>query len=294
MMKKVAALLAALTMALSLAACGGEPTVNSDVSLDAGSASGSTAQSASAVDGNAADHTVEAIQERGKLIVVTESQYAPFEFKDVEGNIVGLDPSIMQALADDLGVELEIMDIAFDGVVPAVQSGAADIALAGLSATEERRQSIDFSDVYFEGGQVLLVPAGQEDAYTQISDLAGKTIATQKGTVQQTMLEEEFPDVTANLLPQFPAAVMELVAGNCDAVLIDTVSAEQYVKNYEGIAVSSLALEADDSGFCAGLMKGNTSLLEFVNEKIAEYKESGKISEWYVDATNKASELGIE
>lgn len=284
-------------MALSLAACGGEPTVNSDVSLgtEASSAvSSSTADSTSAAQGNVADHTVEAIQERGKLIVATESQYAPFEFKDVEGNIVGLDPSIMQALADDLGVELEIMDIAFDGVVPAVQSGAADIALAGLSATEDRKQSIDFSDLYYEGGQVLLVPQGMEDAYTQISDLDGKTISTQKGTIQQTLLEEQFPNATANLLPQFPAAVMELVAGNCDAVMIDAVSAEQYVKNYEGIGISSLSIEADESGFCAGIMKGNTSLQEYLNEKIAEYKENGKISEWYVEATEKASELGIE
>ncbi|WP_367925678.1 transporter substrate-binding domain-containing protein [uncultured Ruthenibacterium sp.] len=296
-MKKIAALLMGLTMALSLAACGGEPTVNSDVSLgtEASSAvSSSTADSTSAAQGNVADHTVEAIQERGKLIVATESQYAPFEFKDVEGNIVGLDPSIMQALADDLGVELEIMDIAFDGVVPAVQSGAADIALAGLSATEDRKQSIDFSDLYYEGGQVLLVPQGMEDAYTQISDLDGKTISTQKGTIQQTLLEEQFPNATANLLPQFPAAVMELVAGNCDAVMIDAVSAEQYVKNYEGIGISSLSIEADESGFCAGIMKGNTSLQEYLNEKIAEYKENGKISEWYVEATEKASELGIE
>lgn len=297
MMKKVAAILAALTMAFSLVACGGEPTVNSDVSMETGSTSegsASAADSTSAVEGNVAEHTVEAIQERGKLIVATESQYAPFEFKDVEGNIIGLDPSIMQALADDLGVELEIMDIAFDGVVPAVQSGAADIALAGLSATEERKQSIDFSDLYFEGGQVLLVPAGQEETYTQISDLDGKTIATQKGTVQQTLLEEQFPNVTANPLPQFPAAVMELVAGNCEAVLIDKVSAEQYVKNYEGIGISTLVIESDESGFCAGVMKGNTSLQEFINEKIAEYKESGKISEWYVEAMEKTSELGIE
>ena len=89
----------------------------------------------------------------------------------------------------------------------------------------------------------------------------------------------------------------DIVAGGVGGILlceIDKVSAEQYVKNYEGIGISTLAIEADESGFCAGVMKGNTSLQEFINEKIAEYKESGKISEWYVEATEKASELGIE
>lgn len=130
-MKKLAFLMTAVMLAACLSACSDAPASSSASS--AGSGDGIAMEA-----GNVEEHTVEAIQARGKLVVTTEAGYAPFEFLDEEGNIVGLDASLAQALADDLGVKLDMQNIAFDSVVTEVQAGNADMAIAGLTPNAER------------------------------------------------------------------------------------------------------------------------------------------------------------
>src|SRR5699024_1569641 len=144
---------AACTMLLGLAACGGSSSGSTAESTPASSAAAqSTPAESTPADstgalavagGDPAEHTVEAIQEKGVLVVTTEAGYAPFEFLDDEGNIVGLDASLAQQLAADLGVELDMQNIAFDMVVSEVQAGNADMAIAGLTPNSERKQSVD-------------------------------------------------------------------------------------------------------------------------------------------------------
>ena len=166
-MKKLAFLMAAVMLAACLSACSDAPAASSAGSASSG---GGIVMEA----GNVEEHTVEAIQARGKLVVTTEAGYAPFEFLDEEGNIVGLDASLAQALADDLGVELDMQNIAFDSVVTEVQAGNADMAIAGLTPNAERKQSVDMSELYYGGGQCMLVLAENAEQYSTKESFDGE------------------------------------------------------------------------------------------------------------------------
>lgn len=184
--------------------------------------------------GNVEEHSVEAIKAKGVLVVTTEAGYAPFEFLDENDNVVGLDASLAQALADDLGVELDIQNIAFDSVVAEVQAGNADMAIAGLTPNADRKKSVDMSDMYYAGGQCMLVLEENLDKYATKESLAGAVMATQKAALQETLMAEQFPDAEPLLLPDFPQCIANLKNGECAAVMIDEISAEQYMQTVEG------------------------------------------------------------
>ena len=204
--------------------------------------------------------------------------------------------SLAAKLAEDLGVELDMQNISFNSVVPEVQAGNADMAIAGLTPNPERKQSVDMSEIYYGGGQCMLVREEDYDKYSTPESLVGETLATQKAALQETLLGEQFPDSEALLLPTFPQCIAELVAGNCAAVLIDDTSAEQYMKTTEGITIGAVPVETDPSinGNSVAVMKGNTDLLEWVNERIAEYQEQGLIQQWFDEAVALADTMGIE
>ncbi|MEG1550234.1 MAG: transporter substrate-binding domain-containing protein [Ruthenibacterium sp.] len=300
MMKKIIAFSLALVMALGFTACGSDPAVEKEIEQAASevmSVAEKTAESVLATEeGKTAEHTVQAIKDRGELIVATESQYAPFAFKNEKGEIIGLEPAFVQKMADDLGVKLTIMDIEFTAVVPAVQSGAADMALAGLSPTDERKKSVDMSDVYVGGAQCMIVRAEDLDTYPDATSLKGKMIVCQKGTLQQTLCEEQYPESELKSLPKMPQCVQELKAGNCAAVMMDEVSAKQYVKNNPDLAIGKAPVTIDPAevGTAAALMFGNTDLLDFVNAEIKKYNDSGELAKWFEEAQVQAEKLGIE
>lgn len=308
MMKKWIAMTLAGALALSMAACGGATSSSSAAASTAGSEAASEAASESTpastaestsgegvVGGDPAEHTVEAIQAKGTLVVTTEAGYAPFEFLDDEGNVVGLDASLAQALADDLGVELDIQNIAFDMVVAEVQAGNADMAIAGLTPNNERKQSVDMSDMYYEGGQCVLVLEENLEKYSTPESLVGENVATQKAAVQETLMAEQFPEAVPLLLPDFPQCIASLQVGDCAAVMIDTISAEQFMETVDGLAISDIPVEIDpeEGGNSVAVMKGNTDLLDWVNERIAEYKAEGLLDEWFEQAQAQAAEMGL-
>lgn len=318
-MKKWIAICLALVMAMALVACGGGTSSSSSSSASTGSSSAdsssadssssestpadsSSADSASEEDGIAmtggdvSAHTVEAIKAKGTLVVTTEAGYAPFEFLDENDNVIGLDASLAQALADDLGVTLDMQNIAFDSVVPEVQAGNADMAIAGLTPNKDRKKSVDMSDMYYEGGQCMLVRAEDVDTYATKESLSGQVMATQKAALQETLMAEQFPDATPLLLPDFPQCVQNLKNGDCVAVMIDAISAEQYMQTVEGLAVGKVPVEIDpeEGGNAVAVMKGNTDLLDWVNERIAAYKAEGKLEQWFQEAQEKAESMGIE
>ena len=300
-LKNMMALAAAAMMAVSFTACGGsESSSVAGGSSAAGSEPSTSSEAASdseeaIITGDPSEHTVEAIKARGKLVVTTEAGYAPFEFLDENNNVVGLDASLAQALADDLGVELDIQNIAFTSVVPEVQAGNADMAIAGLTPNADRKKSVDMSDMYYEGGQCVLILAENADKYTTKESLDGQVVATQSGALQETIQKEQFSNTEALLLPDFPQCIANLKTGECAAVLIDTISAEQYMETVEGLAISEIPVEVDpeEGGNSVAVMKGNTDLLDWVNERIAEYKAEGLIDQWFAEAQEKAESMGI-
>ena len=300
-LKNMMALAAAAMMAVSFTACGGsESSSVAGGSSAAGSEPSTSSEAASdseeaIITGDPSEHTVEAIKARGKLVVTTEAGYAPFEFLDENDNVIGLDASLAQALADDLGVELDIQNIAFTSVVPEVQAGNADMAIAGLTPNADRKKSVDMSDMYYEGGQCVLILAENADKYTTKESLDGQVVATQSGALQETIQKEQFSNTEPLLLPDFPQCIANLKTGECAAVLIDTISAEQYMQTVEGLAISEIPVEIDpeEGGNSVAVMKGNTDLLDWVNERIAEYKAEGLIDQWFAEAQEKAESMGI-
>lgn len=242
------------------------------------------------------DHSVEAIKARGKIIIATESQYAPFCFKDKEGNYKGLEPLLMQAIADDLGVELEIMDIDFASVVPTVQAGGADLGLSGLTPDEKRKAAVNFTDFYNKGGQALVINVADKDTYTTIESLKGKTLAVQEGSLQKMIADEQFPDCKQLVLPAVPNAAEELKAGSVQGVLMDDVSATQYVRlNADKLMIADIPVEiADDiAGTAGAIMKGNDDLSKYLNDLIARLWTEGKLDAWFEAAKEEALTLGV-
>ena len=293
-LKKMMTAAVAALLALSMAACG--RANSSSTSTDTSSTGSSSAESSSTVvAGNPDEHTVEAIKEKGKLVVTTEATYPPFEFQNKNGELVGLDVSVAKALAEDLGVELDLQNIDFKMVVAEVQAGNADIALAGLSPTKDRKENVDMSELYYGGGQVMMVLEENVDKFATKESLASATIATQKGAIQETLMSEQFPDSTPLLLPKFPQCIQELKTGGCDAVMIDEESAKNYMKTTPGLAIGKVPVETnpEENGNAAAVMKGNKDLLDWVNGKLAEYAESGKIEEWYNAAVEEAEAAGV-
>ncbi len=300
-MKKLIAILMILALVMGMAACGSPASGSASVADSAPAASDADStpeedDGLAMTGGDVEGHTAEAIKAKGVLVVTTEAGYAPFEFLDENDNIVGLDASLAQALADDLGVALDMQNIAFDSVVAEVQAGNADMAIAGLTPNNDRKKSVDMSDMYYEGGQCMLVRAEDVEKYTTKESLSGVVMATQKAALQETLMAEQFPDAEPLLLPDFPQCVANLVNGDCEAVLIDEISAEQYMKTVEGIAIGQVPVEIDpeEGGNAVAVMKGNTDLLDWVNERIAEYKAEGLLEQWFKEAEKQASDMGIE
>ncbi len=269
-MKKIGALLLASMMAMSLAACGGSRE-------EAGNAADQTAEASSTADGSAA--SVESVKKAGKIRMVTNAEFEPFEYKD--GNeIVGIDPEIAQAIAEKLGVELEITDIAFDSCVPSVTTGKADFAAAGMTVTEDRMKSVDFTDSYFNASQAIIVPVDSDIASR--TDLEGKVVGVQQGTTGDIYCtnEDGSSDVTVKEVKRYPKgmdAVSDLIGGRIDAVVIDNFPAEKLVaKNTEKIKKLDEAMTEEE--YAIAVPKGS-DLKDSINEAIKELTDSGKLDE---------------
>ena len=156
-----------------------------------------------------------------KLVVGTQVSFAPFEFYFVDENgeeyAAGFEMELARQIAADLGVELEIADQQFAGLITALMAGEVDIVLAGMTATDERRQAVDFSETYYVGEQPFVVRAEDVEKYKTYDDIKGLVIGAQTGSIQQTIAEEQFPECELLLLPTVPTLLMELANGNVEA-----------------------------------------------------------------------------
>ena len=170
------------------------------------------------------------------------------------------------------------------------------MAIAGLTPNADRKKSVDMSDMYYAGGQCMLVLEENLDKYATKESLAGAVMATQKAALQETLMAEQFPDAEPLLLPDFPQCIANLKNGECAAVMIDEISAEQYMQTVEGLAIGKVPVEIDpeEGGNAVAVMKGNTDLLDWVNERIAAYEAEGLLEQWFQEAQEKAAFMGIE
>ena len=250
--------------ALALTACGG--SASSTASSTASSAASSEAASTSAA---AELTTVEA----GKLTMATNAAFPPYEMTTDAGAFEGIDIDTAQAIADKLGLELQIDDMDFDAALLSVQQGKADIAMAGVTVTDERKNVMDFSDSYATGIQSIIVPEGSDIASPD--DLAGKMIGTQRGTTGYIYCSDDFGDDAVVAYDDGLTAVQALNNGQVDAVVIDNAPAKEFVAANPGLVLLDTSYAEED--YAIGMAKGNTALEDAVNAALEELKADGTL-----------------
>ena len=215
--------------------------------------------------------------------MATNAEFPPYEYHQGD-KIVGIDVEICQAIADDLGKDLVIEDMAFDSVITSVYTGKADLGVAGLTITEDRLKNINFSTPYATAAQVIIVLDDSE--ISSPDDLIGKTIGVQLGTTGD-IYAEDIEDATLERYNKGFEAVQALLQGKIDAVIIDNEPAKVYVSQNEGLKIVDEAFTYEE--YAIAIAKNNTELLDEVNSAIAKLKESGKLDEIvnkYISADN--------
>lgn len=259
----------------------------SATALVAGLALGACSSSSS--NETAEDTSLSDIQDKGTLVVATSPDYAPFEFQtlvDGENQIVGSDILLAQKIADELGVELEISSMSFDNVLNSVQSGKADIAIAGLTISEEREEVFDFSISYFDVANAVLVLDSEKDNYTSVDDLAGIDVAVQKGTTQEVYVNENLTDSNIVSLTAMGEAINELKSGKVKAVILDESVAEGYLAQNSDLAIADIELGDDSEANtkAVAMKKGSTALKAKIDEIITEVVENGEYEQYLEEA----------
>ena len=284
--KKLAAL--GLTAALSLsllAACGGGTTGTAetpDVNSQAPASESPAPESETPAAGGYGEFTT---LEEGKLIMVTNASFPPYEMTDDNNNVIGIDPEIAQAIADKLGLELVIDNIDFDAALISVQEGRADVMLAGLTYNADRDLVMDFTDPYATGVQVIIVRegdttiAGTNDDL-QLVDADGNMlediqIGVQRGTTGEIYCQGAHGTDHVTSLDNGSVAVQALLNGQVDCVVIDNGPAQEYVAATPGLEILEGAYVTED--YCAAVDEGNTALLEAVNTALNELIDDGTV-----------------
>ena len=208
-----------------------------------------------------------------ELIMATNAEFPPYEYYEGD-KIVGIDAEIAQAIADEMGATLVIEDMQFDSILASVQTGKADMGVAGMTITEDRLQNVDFSIPYATAMQVIIVP--EDSDITTPDDLAGKTIGVQLGTTGD-IYADDIEDATIERYNKGFEAVSALTQGKVDAVIIDNEPAKVFVSQNEGLKVVSEEFTIEE--YAIAIKKGNTDLLNQVNDAISKLQESGKLQE---------------
>lgn len=230
----------------------------------------------------------------GKLTVATSPDFAPYEFYaiDEEGNpnLAGFDVALAQYIADYLGLELEMVTVDFDGVLSELQTKSVDLGMAGLSPDPKREAIMDFSDIYYEGGQSLVTLKDNADTYNSFEAINSSdvSVGAQTGSIQMDLAETNSPDADIVALPKVTDIIAELLAGKLDAAYIETDVAKSYQKNYPDLELV-LDVPYDVEGSAIGVCKDNASLMEGVNAAIAAAKEDGSLEQFIAEANELAS-----
>ena len=269
-MKKFFAMLLAATMLLALSACGGK---SDSTQTPAESAQ---TESAPAEAAPAAEPAAEAAQlntvNAGKLTMSTNAEFPPYESTDDAGQFIGIDVEIAQAIADKLGLELQIDDMDFDAALLAAQNGKSDIVMAGVTVNEERLAVMNFSDSYSTGVQSVIVKEGSE---VTLDNLGDHMIGTQRGTTGNIYCSDDYGDEHVVAYDNGITAVQALVNGQVDAVVIDDAPARSLVAANNGLVILDTEYAVED--YAIGISKSNTGLLDAVNSALAELKADGTV-----------------
>ncbi len=234
------------------------------------------------------------IKERGTLRVGMNAEFAPYEFHmnvDGKDQIVGLDISLAQAIADDLGVDLKIQEMEFSPLIQNLNAGQVDIVISALVPSEERKKQVDFSDIYFHDTNVAMISADKKDQFKTIDDLKGARICYQLGSYQEGITKEVFGEDGLTVLDSTNTILLELQADQIDAFITSTIVAEQAMaaspENYSYI--ESDELQTDTDGCAVAVPKGQEELVDKINDTIARLQDSGEMDAYVEKACEQAA-----
>ena len=249
-MKKFLAIALAAVMLFALAACGGNNTTDGN-----------------ATDGNATDGDAKAV-----LTMATNAEFPPYEYYQGD-KVVGIDAEVAALIADKLGMELQIVDIAFDSIIPGVQSGKYDMGMAGLTVTEDRLEKVYFSTSYATGVQSVIVKA--DGAIQSLDDITGKKIGVQTTTTGDIYATDDYGEEFVTRYDNGAAAVQALIAGKVDCVIIDNEPAKSYVAANEGLKILDTSYTVEDYAIC--FAKNNTELKDKVDAALKDLIADGSV-----------------
>lgn len=239
-----------------------------------------------------AETTMEKVKSAGKLVVGTEATYGPYEFLDDNAKPIGCDIWLAEKIAAALGVELEMKDMDFAGIIPAVKSGEVDIGIAAFTVTPERAEVIDFSNVYEVSEQLLIVKKGNADVYATKESLVGLKVGAQLGTIQSQLIEVAFPESELFELDTYPNLAMETVNGNIAGFVCDAAVGLGFVAQNPDLEVSKYVFSSEEASFgkACVIAKGNEDFLAAVNEVVDQVVADGSYLEAFAtyDAIWKA------
>lgn len=286
-MKKLAALLAVIMMMSVFVACGNKP--NNDTKNQGAAPSAAPATQASAKPAEATGKLAD-IKKAGKIVLGTSADYPPYEFhKSINGKdeIIGFDIEIAKEIAKELGVKLEIKDMKFDGLLPALQAGNIDFILSGMTPTPERTQAVDFSKVYYTAVQKIVVRAEDKDKIKTEADLKGKKVGAQKGSIQEKIVTEQFKDSEAKIIGKIPDLFLELKNKKSDALVAEEPVAAAYIAKNKEIAFADIKLTQEDAGSAVAFQKNNPALVEAANKTLDRLIKEKQIEKLVTEANEQ-------
>lgn len=251
---KVCSLILASCMLFGAVGCGGQESAGGD---------------------NSGNQNGLVTSQEGKLIWATNATFEPYEYKEGD-KVVGIDAEIAEAIATKLGLEAQVENMEFDAIIPSVVSGKADIGIAGMTITDERLNNVNFSDTYVEAGQAIIVKKGSD--IKGVSDLAGKVVGVQRGTVGDSYVSDSANGVNVASVERFsacPDAVQSLIAGKIDAVVIDNEPAKKMTEGVDEVVKLEENLTSEQ--YAIAVSKKNEALLKEINTILGEMKANGEL-----------------
>ncbi len=228
--------------------------------------------------------TLDEIKAAGKLVVETEATYPPYEYLDDNGAFAGCDIFLAEQIAAEIGVELVMMDTAFDSIIMDIKDGKGDIGIAAFTITPERAEVIAFSDQYELSMQYLVVKAGNADKYSTKEALAGLQVGAQMGTIQSQLIASALTDSILFELEAYGPLALEVKNGNIAGFVADSAVAEAYVAASNGeLEIANFTFTAEEASFgkACVLQQGNDALMEIVNAVIARVLQDGSYQAAY-------------
>ena len=261
LLKKLFATILVGAMAISMVACGGEDADEKDA--------------------------LTKIKEKGELTVGMSVDYAPYEFFVMENGkkkMVGMDLEILKEVAKDIGVDFKVEEMEFKGICTAVNAGQVDIGLSGLSPDEKRKEIVDFSDIYFEAEQGILINKKDASKIKKLGDLKGLKVGAQLGSIQAD-IANTIPDAKTKFLEEVPVLIQDLLAGNLDAVIVELPVADvQSVIHPELARAEEKVQDEAGGGSAIAVPKDQKALLDEINKTLKRLIDEGKIDTFYKDA----------